>query len=479
MALTAMAKLLGMLRAAHLAACLGTGSAANALAVANRIPSLLFDLLLGAAIPGYLIPQYGKAGRDKKGVTISVFTGVLGITTLLTVIGIVLADPLLACLSPGLPKETADLAVSLLPICLPTLIPMGCTAVLTALCQTKERYLFPAIAGITANGIALLALNIIPAQTPRGIAAIWLIAWMIQPLVLIWPFRSMTLPHQKPDLSILTEMGKQYPAAVTSSLLLPLSFATAIAISSYHRGGTASLDYAALLFSAVLGITVSGIVNYSFPKLASARQKAERRNRASACLAGLLILSFPLALFLCLLSPELIALLYYRGNFDQTDVATVSSLFSVLALALPLCTIEEFFYRLALTAEIPKATYLPTLAGGILSLFLPLFWHPTGQQDAAIAFCLTHLITTLLQGFLLRKELHLSCLRILPIILMGLSCFCGVYALIHYWLPISLPAQNLLFPILVALFGGGLYQIVCRGLLSRERRAILYESTNR
>ena len=69
MALTAVAKLLGMLRTARLAALFGIGMEAEALAAAGRLPNLLFELLPAAAVSGCFLPVLGQKGTDKRGFT--------------------------------------------------------------------------------------------------------------------------------------------------------------------------------------------------------------------------------------------------------------------------------------------------------------------------------------------------------------------------------------------------------------------------
>jgi len=469
MALTGAAKLLGMLRTARLAALFGTGTEAEALAAAGRIPNLLFDLLPAAAVSGCFIPVFGQKGTDKRGFSACFGTLFLGFLSLIALLCLLLAGPLVGVLFPGLSEEAAALTVALFTRYAVTLLPMGGSAVLTALCQVKGRYLLPPAAGLTANGLELMALYGIPSLSPRGIAELRLLSLLLQCALMAFPFRGVRHFCLTNGLSSVKEAAKRLPAALLPTWLLPISLSAAMAAASYCEGGAAAFGYASALFSAALGVTVSGVVNYSFPKLSTEQDPAARKRQTGSCLVTLLAISLPLALLLCLLAPEAVALLYRRGHFSPRDAEGVSRLLSVLALALPFCALEEFQNRLAWVSNRKTAAILPMLLGVGSAFLLSAFLRPLGLAGGAMAFLVSHALAALVQGYCLRRELPTGVLRVLPAILMGLAALCLVY-----WSADSLASslrwdRNLLLPFSVAPLGGVLYLTVCRVTLGRER----------
>ena len=113
MALTAAAKLLGMLRTARIAALFGTGMEAEALTAASRLPNLLFELLPAAAVSGCFIPVFGQKRTDKRGFTACFGTVFLLILTLITLLCLLLAEPMTGVLFPGLSAEATTLTLDL------------------------------------------------------------------------------------------------------------------------------------------------------------------------------------------------------------------------------------------------------------------------------------------------------------------------------------------------------------------------------
>ncbi len=470
MTLTAAAKLLGMLRTARLAALFGIGAEAEALAAAGRLPNLLFELLPAAAILGCFMPILGQKGTDKRGVTTVFGTVFLLFLTLIALLCRCLAAPLTGVLFPGLSPEATALTHELLGRYALTLIPMGGAAILTACCQTKGRYLIPPLAGLMANGIELTVLYTASDLSAYDVATIRLMALWLTCAILAYPFRKLNRIRPQGGLRPMIQAFKRLPAAMATTLLLPISLSAAMAAASYHAGGTALFGYAVPLFTAALGITVSGIVNYSFPKLAAEADPEARKHRATNGLVTVLVISLPIALLLCLLAPEAAALLYRRGSMSGTEIFAVSRLLSVMTLTLPFCVTEEYLGRLAVIANDRKAAFLPPLWGGITVVILSYILRPIGLTGGAVAFLLCHTMSAVWQGYLLRRELTVSpLLRALPCLLWGLAALCLVYQWANRLLAPYGTANPLLLPLIAVILGGILYLTVCRFTLGRER----------
>jgi putative peptidoglycan lipid II flippase len=125
---TAASRALGLLRATVLAIAIGgTGQAADAFAVANKLPNILYMLLIGGVLNAILVPQVVRAYKRNAGqeyvdrlLTFG-FVALAGMTVVLT-----LAAPLLVHLyAPGFPSEQRALAVTFAFWCIPQLFFYG------------------------------------------------------------------------------------------------------------------------------------------------------------------------------------------------------------------------------------------------------------------------------------------------------------------------------------------------------------------
>ncbi len=469
MALTTIAKLLGMLRSARIAALFGIGVEAEALAAAGRLPNMLLEILPAAAISGCFLPIFGRKRTDKGGFTACFGILFLLILTMLALVCGQLTRPLTSALFPGLSPDAVALTERLLARYALTLLPMGMVALLTALCQAGEHYLLPPIVGLSANALELAVLYRSHTLSPLRVVDLRLLTLCLSCILLAYPLRVTGLPRLRAGISPLKQALARLPAAIIAALLMPLSLGAATAIASYQTGGTALLSYAVTLFSAVLGITASGVINYSFPKLTATGDAVTRMRRTAEAFVAILSISLPLSLLLCLLAPEGVSLLYHRGQLAENDALAIARVLSLLALSLPFCTAEEFFSRLALLADDKRSAVLPPLIGAMALLPLSLLLRPLGPEGGAIAFGICHLTAALLQGYCLRHQLPKHLLAPLPYFLWGLAVLCLVYELASRLLPPLCGTNPLLLSVSVALPGGFLYLIVCRFTIGRER----------
>ena len=469
MALTAVAKFLGMLRTARIAALFGAGMEAEALAAAGRLPNLLMDIFPAAAVSGCFMPVLCQKGTDKRGFTACFGTVFFLILTLMALLCGLLAVPLTGSLFPGLSEEAASLTCRLLPRYALTLIPMGGAAILTAVCQVKGHYLIPPVACLLANGGELAVLYRSPALTPDRVSTLRLCAACLLCAILLYPLRKGNDVKVARGILNLKKAWKRFPASLIASLLLPISLGAATAASSFVMGGTALFGYAATLFSAVLGITASGIVNYSLPKMAAESDDVIRRQRASSGLLAVFVIALPLALCLCLLSHETVSLIFHHGRMHDRDILWVSRTLSLLSLCLPFCVAEDFLSRYALLIGKKAAILLPPLWGGASAIILSLLLREQGPVGGALAFLLCHLLSVLLLFFLLRRELPVFSLRSFPYLLWGLAAVCLVYQAASRLSSPSDTVFPLPFLLIVAFSGGTLYLTICRFTLGRER----------
>ena len=130
MGVTAFSKLTGMLRSVIFAAKCGAGSFASAFAVANRIPTALFDLFLGSAISGCFIPVYTAQKKNRADFAASFLTAVTLISGILALFGSLFSDKLILTAFPGLSSDTRELAAKLLRLFFPAMVSVGAAYVL-------------------------------------------------------------------------------------------------------------------------------------------------------------------------------------------------------------------------------------------------------------------------------------------------------------------------------------------------------------
>ena len=186
---------LGALRQVLFNAEFGVGIEANAYYAAFRLPDTLFSLIAGGTLSNAMIPVFigtvRKDGEDAGYRLVSlVLTSLMAVMTV-TVFLLMIFTPAFVryILAPGFDTETAQLTVTLTRIKLlqPFILSVGSVA--TAVLNSRNRFLLPAISIITYNftliGGILLA-GIYPAIGIYGPTVGTVVGAVLQ-IIILWP----------------------------------------------------------------------------------------------------------------------------------------------------------------------------------------------------------------------------------------------------------------------------------------------------
>lgn len=169
---TLVSRATGFLAKILLLAALGAEVVSDAYNVANTLPNIVFELLIGGVLTSVAIPLLSRARTDPDGgegytqrLTTVAFVGLFGATVLA-----VLSAPLLVRLYMSGNPDTADqpLAILLAYLLLPQMFFYGVAALFGAILNTKERFAAPAWAPV-ANNLVLIGMAIVLLRTGGGV----------------------------------------------------------------------------------------------------------------------------------------------------------------------------------------------------------------------------------------------------------------------------------------------------------------------
>lgn len=379
MGATVIAKLLGMLRSTLLASHYGTGMEAEAFSAASRIPLSFFDMLFSAAILGCFIPVYNSFGKEREEEAdrfACVFLNtVLLLTGALTLIGILLAEPIVNLIAPGLAEPTRVLASTLLRILFPMILFTGAAYTLVGVMQSKGHYLLPAVISAISNAAVILYFLLFDRKLGErgiyGLAFAYLAAWLIQMLTLAIPlarsgfrFRAL-LDFKSPELVRALKMA---PPIMIGSWLSPLGVMIGTHFVSYTgvAGALTIFDYSNNVYVIIAGTLVYSICNYTFPSLSRLAAEGDETTFASQVRSGLstaLFISIPFMFAVLALSEEGISLLYLRGEFMPTDAELCASALRCFIWGMPAFTVIELMSRTFYSKGMVKPPMFAAIAG--------------------------------------------------------------------------------------------------------------------
>jgi putative peptidoglycan lipid II flippase len=157
-------RLLGLLRESMFVALFGASWLSDAYVIAFRIPNLLRDLFAEGALSAAFVPTFTSAfanqGQERAfQVANRVLTGVLLCTSLITLLGIIFADPITHLISGGFRGDAAGLALTALltRVMMPILALISVSAVFMGILNSRRRYAAPAYAPALFNVTSILS----------------------------------------------------------------------------------------------------------------------------------------------------------------------------------------------------------------------------------------------------------------------------------------------------------------------------------
>jgi putative peptidoglycan lipid II flippase len=327
------------------AALFGTTPAADAFAIATRIPTLLRDLFAEGAMSAAFVPTFTRCltqrGKDAAWrLGSQVVNALLVVTGTIVVLGIVFARPLATFYAGDFSKIPGklELTIELTRLNMPFLLLVAIAAAYMGMLNALRRFFIPAMAPAMYNVVFIACgLGLYPLFKRLGLDPVLsltagMLAGGLAQIVTQWPAvrregyrHHWILDPGDPNLrEVLVLMGPGMLGGAAAQINLFVN--TMLATS--ENGAAAALGYAFRLMYLPVGIFAVSVATAAIPELArhAARQAhGDMRATLSWSLRLMLMLSVPATVGLMVLSTPIVALIYERGRFDAGSEAMVAS----------------------------------------------------------------------------------------------------------------------------------------------------------
>jgi putative peptidoglycan lipid II flippase len=341
------------------AAVLATGLVADAYTASILLPSLIYELFMGGILYSIFIPvlvdritTHGE--EDARSLTNALFTLVLPLMLVLSLIGILFAEPLVRLvtnwqsangLSPAQVGEVQDLAVFFFRVFVLQMFFYGISTIGTGVLQAHRRFFLPTFAPVLNNLLVIaslvayyflreidqqLALYVLAFGVTVGVAVM---ALALVPTMLELGYRPRP-QFGHPALLPTARLAGPMVVLVAASVGFQLFGAY---LATGFKGGVASMNYAFTIFSLPYGVFVVAVTTALMPELSEKYSRRDGDGYRDTFSFGLRTMAFvvvPSVVGMISLSQPIVGLLYERGNFDARDTEVVSGLLVVYAAGL-------------------------------------------------------------------------------------------------------------------------------------------------
>lgn len=413
----------GFVRTIVIAAALGVHELGNAYNVANTLPNIVYDLLLGGVLSAVVVPSLVEGAREDGDGGESYARSLLTVTALvlgaMTVLTVVFAPAIVRGYLAHSAAASRPLAVTFTRYFLPQLFFYGCGAIVGAILNVRGRFAEPMWTPILNNlfviamGVAFYVLSSGPAvragrltTTEVRVLGIGTTLGVVAQTVALVPgarrvgfrFRP-ALGHGRRIAAALRLSTWMFVYVVTNQLLLLVVINLADAVQG--RGtGYSSYIYAYTLFQLPYAAVAVSVVTALMPRLAdhaAAGRTAAIRADLSYGLRMTGALLVPAAAALFLLGPAIATLVLGFGRTSLTDARFIGFVLSGFAVGLvPFSAFQvqaRAFYAMRDTRTPAlinlKATAFNVAFDVVAFFVLPVQWRVTGL---AVGFSLSYVV---------------------------------------------------------------------------------------
>jgi putative peptidoglycan lipid II flippase len=429
----------GFLRTIVIATAMGltVGDSYN---IANTIPNIIYDLLLGGLLTSVVVPLLVQAaheeGDDGEAYAQRLVTIVLAILSVVAVLGVVLAPQIIWFYGKGLSADQRDLATTFARFFLPQVLFYGLGAIFGAILNTRGSFAAPMWAPVLNNIVVIVSGGLFLAMThgtpdPGSLGtgrtlvlAIGTTAGIVLQTVALLPslrrvgFR-LRLRRDRAGAGLRAAgpfAGWILAYVVTNQIGYYVIVRLATAAGRAHGSGGSAYSpytYAFILFSLPYAVIAVSVVTALFPRMSRSAVAGDRPAVASNLATGLTtsaVLLAPVTVALVALGPLLATLVFRYGNIPLSGARLIGGALAGFGIGLVPFSAFQVQLRAFLAlrdSRTPALVNVVVTAVNIavdvaLYLALPARSRVVGL---AIGFSASYLVGVIVQAMLLRRRL--------------------------------------------------------------------------
>jgi putative peptidoglycan lipid II flippase len=438
---TTLSRLTGLLRILVLAYALGATHLATSYNLANTTPNMLYDVVLGGVLSATFIPVFvdrlaTRSEREAWRAISAVVTLSVVVLVVMTVVFFVAAPQIIdafTSLGHAAPHQNLsgerDVAVALLRWFVPQVALYGFIALITALLNTRRRFVAPMWVPIANNlvciGVLLVFRHLTTTPSLSGVQSHtgWIVLLglgttmgvALQALLLLFAARGAGLskvrwrwePRHEAVRTVVGLGGWTFGFVVANQIALFVVLALAVhapgpdPVSSYTYAYTfMQMPYAVVAVSVMSAVTPGLAERWTVGDLAGFRR------RMAGGLRAVLAVILPAAMGMLLLAKPAVDLLFAHGSYSVADAGDTGSALALFALGLPgFCTFLYVVRVLQAMQRTRVAFWLYLVENGVNVVLALALVHPMGVRGLALALSVAYSLAALCGLAVLRSWL--------------------------------------------------------------------------
>ena len=400
-AVTAVSRVLGLVREIITAKYYGTTLKYDVFVSLSVIPNLISQLFADAAVAAAFVPVFTgllvKGDHQRAHDLAAKLLGFMlvvvgGVTAVMLIVAPWLAHAAYPKLTTGAAMQS--FAGGLLRVLVPIILLLSVSGVVNGILYSFERFTMPAVVSVVWNMVIISAIAVFhgSAAHPRVTVIAWgmLVGTAVQLLLLLWATRGLdfklSLKLDFRDSLLRKVLLLMVPITITLGVLNFNALVDTFFAQFVSSRAAAQIGYAFRLYQlpqGIFAVTIGAVLFPSLSRFAALKDFGRFRETISAGTRQLLFVTLPFVVWFVVLPGPFVRLIYQRGQFDSSATRHVAYALTFFAVGLIFSNANIMFNRgfqslqrpwlplgvallnLALNAVLDLALYKPLGVGGI------------------------------------------------------------------------------------------------------------------
>ena len=451
-------RITGFLRTWAMAFALGSSFLSSSYQVANNLPNMLYELVMGGMLVTAFLPVYisvkkksgtraGNAYASNLLTLVTIFLGVLSILCMIFPAQVIYTQTFYS------DQSSSALATFFFQYFAIQLVFYGASSIVSGLLNANRDYLWSSIAPVANNVIVIATFLMYAAIAPiNSDVALFVIA-IGNPLG-VFVQMAIQLPALKRNGIRLRPRIDLHDPALRDTLaiggptflVMIISFATVSVMNAasycFAVDGPSILAYSRLWYTLPYSFLAIPITTAMFTELSEMKAEGDMKGVVSAITNGtaqIMFLLVPFALYLAVFSVPLVTL-YHVGAFTMENIQSISSYLVVLAFALPFYGVSSYLQKVFSSLRKMGVYAALNFLAGIVQVALTAFWawttyngdpNPATIESIALASIAFYVVGDVAMFIYLRVHLgHVGARKIFGasfagLLLGGIGALCG------------------------------------------------------
>ena len=379
---TLLAKLCGLIRDSMIAGYFSAGMETDAFMTATKLPTMLFDMVIGGVISASFIPVFNNV-RERDGIkTAEKFAGkfimlIVSVAVIISCLGIIFSDSLVTLLAPGFTGDKHILTAKLTSIMFPMIIFTGLAFCFVGLLQSYGEYNIPSIISLVSNVVIIAYFPLFADKYGiSGLAYTMLIAWSLQAIIQIpslIKFKYKFRPSFKfKDTNIKAALVLAGPMLI-STWIQPLYSVINSRLASGIAGAPTILELANRLYIVMTGVFSFIVTNLIFPKVSRANAENNEEEGKKLIVSSLKLMFYilmPLTVGVICLSRPITSIIYEHNKFSKESVEAVATVLRCYSIGMVALAVNEVLSKYFFSMQNSKTPMRNSVISMVINVIL-------------------------------------------------------------------------------------------------------------